>query len=71
MFEPATHGLLAYSLTDCATRKVIKLSANKNYQRKIIFIISKGSTSCNGGVPFPLKEVCYSSFYYALVKFYF
>ena len=70
MFEPATHGLLAYSLTDCATR-VIKLSTNKNYQRKVIIIISLGSTSRNGGVPFPLKEVCYSSFYYPLFKCYF
>ena len=53
MFEPATYGLLSYSLTECATRKL----SNFLQIRTIKDIISKGSTSRNGGVPFPLKEI--------------
>ena len=55
MLEPATHKLQVYPSTDWATRKVqMKIIDQTSFS----LFISKGSTSHNGCVLFPLKVQC-------------
>ena len=41
MFEPATHGLLAYSLTDCATRKLSNFLQIRTIKEKSFLLFQK------------------------------
>ena len=52
-FEPATNGLLACPLTNWATRYFMDLCTKL---KSFSLFVLKGSTSHNGGVPFPLKD---------------